>query len=95
MKRKMLASTLAALSLVVGCEKGATNAPSVQDYEQKRAELIKRQERDGKPTAVAQGKAAPPAGKEQSQDGSGVHTELSYCRHDTTVTHITVQRNAH
>ncbi len=72
MKRKMLASTLAALSLVVGCEKGATNAPSVQDYEQKRAELIKRQERDGKPTAVAQGKAAPAAGKEQSQDGSGL-----------------------
>ena len=72
MKRKKLASTLAALALVVGCEKGATNAPSVQDYEQKRAELIKRQDKDGLPTAVAQRTAGPGALQEQSPDGSGL-----------------------
>ena len=72
MKRKILASTLAALSLVVGCEKGGKNAPSVQDYEQKRAELIKRQEKDGPPTVVANRKAGPATGQQQSQDGSGL-----------------------
>ena len=84
MKRKMLASTLAALSLVVGCEKGATNAPSVQDYEQKRAELIKRQEKDGAPTAVAQRKAGPAAGQEQSQDGSGLVSSGAGYGYDAT-----------
>jgi len=83
-KRKMLASTLAALSLVVGCEKGATNAPSVQDYEQKRAELIKRQEKDGAPIAVAQRKAGPAAGQEQSQDGSGLVSSDAGYGYDAT-----------
>lgn len=84
MKRKILASTLAALSLVVGCEKGATNAPSVQDYEQKRAELIKRQEKDGAPIAVAQRKAGPAAGQEQSQDGSGLVSSGAGYGYDAT-----------
>jgi len=84
-KRKMLASTLAALSLVVGCEKGATNAPSVQDYEQKRAELIKRQEKGGPPTAVAQRKAGPAAaGQDQSQDGSGLVSSSAGYGYDAT-----------
>jgi type IV pilus assembly protein PilP len=83
-KRKILASTLAALSLVVGCEKGATNAPSVQDYEQKRAELIKRQEKDGAPIAVAQRKAGPAAGQEQSQDGSGLVSSGAGYGYDAT-----------
>jgi len=83
-KRKILASTLAALSLVVGCEKGATNAPSVQDYEQKRAELIKRQEKDGPPTAVAQHKTDPAAGQEQSQDGSGLVSSSAGYGYDAT-----------
>ncbi len=72
MKRKILGSTLAVLALVVGCEKGGKNAPSVQDYEQKRAELIKRQEKEGAPKLVAQNKTGAVAGKEQSQDGSGL-----------------------
>ncbi len=84
MKRKILASTLAAFSLVVGCEKGAKNAPSVQDYEQKRAELIKRQEKDGAPTAVAQHKAGAATGQEQSQDGSGLVSSGTGYGYDAT-----------
>jgi type IV pilus assembly protein PilP len=56
------------LTLVVGCEKGGTNAPSVQDYEQKRAELIKRNQKDG-PAVAQTGAAAVPG---QAQDGSGL-----------------------
>jgi type IV pilus assembly protein PilP len=70
---KLLSSIWIALALVVGCEKGGGNAPSVQDYEQKRAELIKRQEKEGAPTAVAQRREGPAAsGQAQSQDGSGL-----------------------
>jgi len=83
-KRKILASTLAALSLVVGCEKGNKNAPSVQDYEQKRAELIKRQEKDGPPTAVAQRKSNPAAGSEQAQDGAGLVSGSANYGYDAT-----------
>ena len=68
MRAQILASTLAALLLAVGCEKGGTNAPSVQDYEQKRAELIKRHEKEG--GAVVVHKAAATPG--QSDDGSGL-----------------------
>jgi type IV pilus assembly protein PilP len=60
---------LALLTLVVGCEKGGTNAPSVQDYEQKRAELIKRNQQQGG-QAVAQHRAA--AQSDDANDGSGL-----------------------
>jgi type IV pilus assembly protein PilP len=70
-KLKILAGTLALLALGVGCEKGGTNAPSVQDYEQKRAELLKRQEKDGGQKSVAQHKAAAPL-PGQTQDGAGL-----------------------
>ena len=83
MRLKLLASMLVAQALVVGCEKGATNAPSVQDYEQKRAELIKRQEKDGGPTAVAQGKVGP-ATSGQAQDGSGLVSGASNYGYDAT-----------
>ena len=69
MRAQILASTLAVLTLVVGCEKGGTNAPSVQDYEQKRAQLIQRHDKEGG-QAVAQHKAAATPG--QSPDGSGL-----------------------
>ena len=42
MRWRNFGGVLAALALVVGCEKGNQSAPSVQDYEQKRAELLKR-----------------------------------------------------
>ena len=83
MRLKLLASMLVAQALVVGCEKGATNAPSVQDYEQKRAELIKRQEKDGGPTAVAQRKEGP-ATSGQAQDGSGLVSGASNYGYDAT-----------
>jgi type IV pilus assembly protein PilP len=68
-KARILATTLAALILVVGCEKGGKNAPSVQDYEQKRAELMKRQGKDGAPQ-VAKRTAGPAA--QQGNDGAGL-----------------------
>ena len=83
MRVKLLSSMLLALALVVGCEKAGTNAPSVQDYEQKRAELIKRQEKEGASTAVAQHKAGP-ATSAQSQDGSGLVSSGSGYGYDAT-----------
>ena len=85
MRVKLLSSMLVALALVVGCEKGGTNAPSVKDYEQKRAELIKRQEKEGASTAVAQRKAGPAASAQaQSQDGSGLVSGASDYGYDAT-----------
>lgn len=87
MRVKRLASTsmLVALALVVGCEKGATNAPSVKDYEQKRAELIKRQEKEGAPLAVAQRKVGPAASDQATvQDGSGLVSGASDYGYDAT-----------
>lgn len=85
MRLKLFASMLVAQALVVGCEKGATDAPSVQDYEQKRAELIKRQEKDGGPTAVAQRKVgSATSGQAQSQDGSGLVSGASDYSYDAT-----------
>lgn len=85
MRVKLLSSMLVALALVVGCEKGGTNAPSVQDYEQKRAELIKRQEKEGASTAVAQHKAGPAASAQaQAQDGSGLVSSASEYSYDAT-----------
>ena len=82
MRLKIFASTLAALAFVVGCEKGGNNAPSVQDYEQKRAELIKRQEKDGgQKTAVA--KAAAPA-PGQAADGAGLVAGSGVYAYDPT-----------
>ncbi len=52
MKSRILATLAAATLLVVGCEKGASNAPSVSDYAQKRTELEKRKAQEG--PAVAQ-----------------------------------------
>jgi type IV pilus assembly protein PilP len=72
----MLARALVALVLVAGCEKGGTNAPSVQDYEQKRAELIKRQEKDGGTKAVAN--KAKPAQAAGQADGAGLVSGGSY-----------------
>jgi type IV pilus assembly protein PilP len=82
---KLLSWMLVALALVVGCEKGGNNAPSVQDYEQKRAELIKRQEKEGASTVVAQRKAGPavPA-QATSQDGSGLVSGASDYGYDAT-----------
>lgn len=71
MKSRLLATLGAALLLVSGCEKGATNAPSVQDYEQKRAALIKQKQSGAAPTAVAQRPAAQGAA-EGAGDGGGL-----------------------
>ena len=85
MRGKILASTLAALVLVAGCEKGGTNAPSVQDYEQKRAELIKRQEKDGGQKTVAQNNKAPAAAAAgQAPDGGGLVSGGSNYGYDAT-----------
>lgn len=85
MRLKLLASMLVTSMLVVGCEKGGTNAPSVQDYEQKRAELIKRQEKEGAPAAIAQRKSGPAASDTaQAQDGSGLVTGASDYGYDAT-----------
>lgn len=68
MRRRFLGSTLLLLGVaLVGCERGAGNAPSVQDYEQKRAELMKRQGAPG--SAVAQNQAA--GGDDSGLGGSG------------------------
>jgi type IV pilus assembly protein PilP len=52
-KSRLFATLGAALLLVSGCEKGASNAPSVQDYEAKRAALMK-QKQSGAAQTVAQ-----------------------------------------
>ena len=83
MKSKLLAMLSAAALLAVGCEKGAENAPSVQDYEQKRAELIKRQEKDGGQKTVVQHKAAAPA-PGQAADGSGLVSGAGDYAYDAT-----------
>jgi Tfp pilus assembly protein PilP len=59
----------ALLLLVAGCEKGASNAPSVQDYEQKRAALMKQRGSEARP-AVATKTA--PGGASQQADGGGL-----------------------
>lgn len=70
MKSKLLAMLSVAVVLAVGCEKGGKNAPSVQDYEQKRAELLK-QKGQGAGTAVAQRKSAAPT-PQGAADGAGL-----------------------
>ncbi|RIL05853.1 MAG: hypothetical protein DCC71_08935 [Proteobacteria bacterium] len=65
-----MATLGAAALLLVGCEKGASNAPTVQDYEQKRAELMKQREKNGAP--VLAGKRTPPPGTGGAADGRGL-----------------------
>lgn len=70
MKSKLLAMLSVAAVLAVGCEKGGKNAPTVQDYEQKRAELMK-QKGQGAGPAVAQRRSAAPA-PDAASDGAGL-----------------------
>lgn len=79
MKSKTFATLGAAIFLVVGCEKGAQTGPSVQDYEQKRAELAKK--KGG--TAVAQRKSAP-ADPKGGPDGAGLVSGGSSYSYDAT-----------
>lgn len=84
MKSKLLAMLSAAALLALGCEQGGKNAPSVQDYEAKRAELMKQREREGG-KAVAQTK---PAAKAQDAtkpaDGSGLVSSGELFAYDPT-----------
>ena len=83
MKSRILATLAAATLLAVGCEQGAKNAPSVQDYEQKRAALMKQKEQQGG-TAVAVAKpktAAPSAGP---ADGTGLVSGSAEYAYDAT-----------
>lgn len=76
---KTVAGLLAVVALGAGCERGGANAPSVQDYEQKRAELLKRSPASGgqvvarKAPAAAQGENAGlvAGGKGYSYDATG------------------------
>jgi Tfp pilus assembly protein PilP len=61
---------LALLALGAGCQRGGANAPSVQEYEQKRAELLKRAPTQGGP-AVARHAAKTPA-EAQAEGGQGL-----------------------
>lgn len=82
MKSKLLAMLSAATLLAVGCEQGGKNAPSVQDYEQKRAALMKQKEREGG-TAVAHKKAAPTPDK-AAADGGGLVASGETFAYDAT-----------
>ena len=82
MKSKTFATLGAAIFLVVGCEKGAENAPSVQDYEQKRAELVKKKGAAG--GAVAQRGKSAPADPKGGPDGAGLVSGASTYSYDAT-----------
>lgn len=82
MKSKTFATLGAAVFLVVGCEKGAENAPSVQDYEQKRAELVKQKGAAGA-TAVATRKGTP-ADAQGGPDGAGLVSGATSYSYDAT-----------
>jgi type IV pilus assembly protein PilP len=75
---KIFGGVLAALALVVGCDKSNQSAPSVKDYEQKRAELLKRPA--GGPTGVA-GRAIKPAAKD---GGAGLVASNASYSYDPT-----------
>lgn len=83
MKSKLLAMLSAATLLAVGCEQGGKNAPSVQDYEQKRAALMKQKEREGG-TAVAQKNKAAPAPGKAAADGGGLVASGETFAYDAT-----------
>jgi len=74
---KVFGGTLAALALVVGCEKVNQSAPSVKEYEQKRAELMKRSPEA--PTAAARR-----AGKAGEEGGAGLVASSSGYSYDPT-----------
>lgn len=80
MKSKILATLSAATLLMVGCEQGAKNAPSVQDYQQKRAELEKRKSQEG---PVHTGTAKPGAAGVEP-DGSGLVSSGANYAYDAT-----------
>jgi type IV pilus assembly protein PilP len=68
-KAWVLGGLLAALVLGAGCNRENANAPSVQDYEQKRAELMKR---SGSQVAQRAGQAKPdPAAEQKGLTGVG------------------------
>ena len=77
MSWKNVAGLLAVLALAAGCERGGANAPTVQDYEQKRAELLKRTPAGGGPALAKRVAKAPAAGPEGGQGliaaGAGYH----------------------
>ena len=83
MKSKLLAMLSAAALLAVGCEQGGKNAPSVQDYEQKRAALMKQKEREGG-SAVAQKQKAAPAPDKAAADGKGLVASGEAYAYDAT-----------
>lgn len=83
MKSKTFATVGAAIFLVVGCEQGAKNAPSVQDYEQKRAELVKKKGAAGG-TAVAQRGKGAAAESKSGPDGGGLVSGASTYSYDAT-----------
>jgi type IV pilus assembly protein PilP len=80
-KSKILATLAAAALLAVGCEQGAQNAPSVQDYEQKRAELGKRKG-DAAPTVAQRKQSAAPA--PPAEHGSGLVASGDNYAYDAT-----------
>jgi type IV pilus assembly protein PilP len=82
-KSKILATLAATTLLVVGCEKGSTNAPSVQDYEQKRAELEKRKAMDASGQVAHRG-ATPKAPSTAPSDGSGLVSSGENYAYDAT-----------
>jgi type IV pilus assembly protein PilP len=71
---------LGLLALAAGCERGGANAPSVQDYEQKRAELMKRTPTSGAPQVVA--RKAPAPG--QAEGGQGLIAASKTYTYDPT-----------
>jgi len=56
---KTIAGLLALLALGAGCQRGGANAPTVQDYEQKRAELMKRAPTQGGPVVARRAAKGP------------------------------------
>jgi len=83
-KSKLLAMISAAALLALACEKGASNAPSVQEYEQKRAELMKQKQQEGGGPAVAQRKGAAPAQQKGAADGGGLVSSGDAYAYDAT-----------
>jgi len=76
---KTVTGLLALVALGAGCQRGGTNAPSVQEYEQKRAELLKRAPTQG-PT-VARRTAKPAEGQ---AEGPGLIASSSGYTYDPT-----------
>ena len=82
MKSRILATLAATALLAVGCEQGTKNAPSVQDYEQKRAALMKQKEQEGTAVAAAKPKAAAPSAA--AADGTGLVSGSGEYAYDST-----------